>query len=713
MMFWALYVAAVGGIQVGKRVFITKGVNFEGGMTLEAGDVGVTRREADAEGHYEVEIKGFLVDAPARVLEVLPDLKIGNKVELSPDIKYDGVNYYDRHQTAVIRRIAHNANADIQYVRDNVYASVPISYLIPECYGRGTRGNSERCLCRDPYSGPLCLSVQAPSVMSMVTNFIASVTNMAPPDEGSEEGQVPTGPMMVSNLMWGGHIYDSIIEADVGVLKEVLSSATYTLLLSCSSWERLCSPALDTLSSVSLDGSEGVKDPRLAQECYDTDAVPIHPNGAHIRKVFIDSMLINKPSSGPYLMLLKGKSLFKEYIGDMTNKRKILKFIENAFTGHLDAAGTAELLLDNDVVVVVDSSHMHVHGDGHLRLDGIVNALDVPYGIWNKGKQSQVHQLQQLGLDVKGDTKETSIAVFLKDVDKAFIRVTYEGAPSVNRVWEWVQTTAVPMVTVLTQYNFGSVIERVRARRGAIAILSRGSPREFRRAASAHHQGAQEHTITYCVLELPAGSELLKRFGHGDYIIAIPHLELVHWSNVLPATYEEAEAIARTYTGLPSGVVRSRGRQEVECTANVLSMNEGDLYGLPTHPCSLPDVLLLVVRTTWCWHCRRLVPLLPDIGTALAEGGHEAIVVDHVADDTIFPPWLSQHIRGYPEILLVRLDTTGDNVTRYEGTRTISSLVSFASGADVSLKTPESALTARQQTYRRNARSLALKRRAE
>eukprot|EP01064_Diplonema_japonicum_P006320 TRINITY_DN1420_c0_g2_i1.p1 TRINITY_DN1420_c0_g2~~TRINITY_DN1420_c0_g2_i1.p1 ORF type:complete len:429 (+),score=71.99 TRINITY_DN1420_c0_g2_i1:934-2220(+) len=422
----------------------------------------------------------------------------------------------------------------------------------------------------------------------------------------------------------------------------------------------------------------------------------------HIRKVYVDSTVIRKPNSGPYLMLLKGKSLYKEYIGDMTDARRILSFINNLSTGHLDDSSAARLLLSSDVAIIVDSENIDDK-------DAMFKELEIPHGIWDTA-HDEVQLLTHQGLVIMGSTERSSMVVYIKESANTFRRYPYTRQWAVNRVWEWVQDTAVPLVTKLTQHNFDAEATRVRERMGAM-IIATGLLEGFHEAAAVHRKiPHKEHALAHYTLD-SKGSELLRRFGHGKYIVAIPHLEMVHWTNELPLMYEGALAAVRDYAGLPVSAVQMRAGNESPQAGleGVLRLKEADLYSAATD--FKGRSMLLVVRTTWCWHCRALLPSLPVLSAALARYTEDILVAEHIADDTTFPPWLTRHVKGYPEILLITFGYSTHGIARYKSSnRTISALLSFALGTDIDYQVPEPVLTDKQRAYRKQAQDHASQR---
>ena len=301
-------------------------------------------------------------------------------------------------------------------------------------------------------------------------------------------------------------------------------------------------------------------------------------------------------------------------------------------------------------------------------------------------------------------------SVYARLGDGQLWRRAYAGARGEVPFAEWVRAEAGAVVTLLTHRNFDREVEAVRAAAGAMVVAldvdgHGGGGREGGELwATAVQARVAGEALRFYTLDAEHHSELVRRCGFAAFMVLAPASPACAWTDAAPRTLAEASGldyaadvpshVLQGRTELPqdapdTGVVRltelTVRQLWADCEVDAACCGRaGDCRVCPARAgSSSRRRVLLAVRTEWCWHCRAVLPTLKALAASV--NGSDILVAEAVlSPGTALPPWLEQHVEGYPELLLVERPADAVcaaaswTVRRYEGAdRALNELLSF------------------------------------
>eukprot|EP01060_Flectonema_neradi_P012280 TRINITY_DN19152_c0_g1_i1.p1 TRINITY_DN19152_c0_g1~~TRINITY_DN19152_c0_g1_i1.p1 ORF type:complete len:749 (+),score=93.79 TRINITY_DN19152_c0_g1_i1:56-2302(+) len=685
------------GDEDGQRVFFTTGVTFSEGPTLKAGEIAVVVRAPDDKDTVLVRTNdGIVFDAGAgaQLISIIPPMQLGDRVEIYPhssDIPQDQLKF--QQQTGVISSIYEN-KAEIQFFAHPHPVSMQLSHLVPECYGRGQRdydSPGSDCSCSPTWSGRHCLTPATKSdesVFAKLRNFLIGSPDTAK-ESVPERGSHPQSEN-VTEVLWNGFQYSGIIEATSVNLKFVLRSASFTVVLACAIWEPLCGVALDTLSASNLTGvpepEEDRKLRRTRNECNADDAIQL-TGPVRVRKAWMDTSLIDTATKGPWTTVFRGPDYYRTYEGPINSPTALSQFMASIMADHSIIRTPHQLkkaLELTPIVTFFSTEFADLFKDAKQPL--FFETIDNPVELLSSAT------FDQLGIQVMHPATEDpceydAVVLIRATHDKKYLQYCYPrqgNGANKNLIYRWVTRTAVPVVSELAPSNFEEEVRFSLQHSTTMLILptrtSNMSLQQFEQNAFEVKLSTIQSSIRCYTLSPSRSADFLNRFGHSNLVVLIPFVELCGYLDAFPSS---AEAALKAMKTTPPPEAYSDKVDPTGLKYGIITLSAREVAELPVADCTLGSSsftkVLLVVRTSWCWHCRVLLPTIEDLGRTVPDTPG-LLLAQHVADESI-PTWLDRHIEGYPEILLLDFSSSCSNptVTRYKGDdRNTAALLHFA-----------------------------------
>ena len=350
---------------------------------------------------------------------------------------------------------------------------------------------------------------------------------------------------------------------------------------------------------------------------------------------------------------------------------------------------TQELQTQADVETFLSTSEIAIFFDSSKIPRSVVRSAALRAGATHAEAPWQLHS----------PSSSCWMTVYIRRDAKEHHRVEYsKQTASADVVAAWVALRAVPLVRRMTSLNYEAIIHLAKAARSAVIITASSTPSEEIRSAALQAKFIGTGSVTFYTADTTRRAEFLRRYGHARYICVLPHIPEVRYTSTAPITMADVEAASLepsshatemhqatlpspgVYDGRVLSLSQVSVRQIAEmCEVDVACCHRGSCVGCAGEKVRW-ERMLLVVRTTWCWHCALVVPAVAHVAERLAQGKPDAdersdtLIAELIADDILtLPTWLGR-VTSYPAVFLVKrthpttCDVSTLNVTQYKGT---------------------------------------------
>ena len=201
---------------IGKRVFLVKAA-VGWWKKIVKGSLGRVTEEVVSEGDgaaVAVQVRGLLIEAPLRVLQVVPDAVVGDRVEVHFETEPGEVSTTLRGP-AVVSAVLQGGYVMLCF-EGLFYEQVFADFLVPECFGRGVRTiegptndhHQRSCVCDPPYTGHSCLATLRPTPPPSLFSGVMSSLFPAFRKYSPKEETIPE--TKLAALTWQGMTYPTI-----------------------------------------------------------------------------------------------------------------------------------------------------------------------------------------------------------------------------------------------------------------------------------------------------------------------------------------------------------------------------------------------------------------------------------------------------------------------------------------------------------------------
>ena len=435
-----------------------------------------------------------------------------------------------------------------------------------------------------------------------------------------------------------------------------------------------------------VEAEEHRKIKRTRNECIADDAIQLS-GPVKVRRAWMDTSYLDAVSNGPWTTVFKGKALYGYYSGSIDNPEALSQYMEKAMSDESIITTTTQLervLLNSQVIVMFSTEYSKLFSGATKPL--FFETIENPDEMLIKPT------FNDIGLNVVYPDSEDDDCTFNAVIlirggrhSKHFLRYCYpRGSEATkNSIWRWVSERAVPLVQELSPSNFEVETKFSLHHSTTMIVLP-----DFKELSLEIFEKkvfeAQSHTFSnslrYYTLGCSRSREFSRRFAHSKFIALMPFGDLQGYLDIFPSSAKSALANLKTIPPVNaySDVIDSTGDK-----FGIRTFSARAMAGLPLTGCQISKLpptryhqnyeqtlfkkILLIVRTSWCWHCRAMLPTVEELARVVTNNSG-LVVAQHVVDEGI-PTWIDRHIDGYPEILV--LDFTSScvkpSITKFQG----------------------------------------------